>query len=541
MAIVIVDGYLDEPGCLGVPPYVSPQVRYLYGSALDEGADVRYQRIEDWRKNRFEPESRDLVFLFGGMTVPGKYLRGYPMSPREAKDIAAQHRGHTVLSGPIAQGLPKNDSKVFSFVSKKDPDAFLADLLETGMAKDRRRKPEERRRWSVLGANLLSDIPEGPERSIMEVELFRGCPRYITGGCSFCSEPLFGKPEFRPVGEVVDEVEALFSKGGVNLRLGAQSCIFSYLAEGVGVAEIPKPVPEIHEKLFSEIWKRAPGIRVLHVDNANPAVMANHKNEAKEILGILVKYTTPGNVLAMGLESADPVVQRKNNLNTNAQETLEAVEMVNQVGAKTGENGMPRLLPGLNFVFGLPGESANTYKRNKKFLKDVSERSLLLRRINLRQVIRVGRDLAVSLDKGEFLRFKKWVRENVDQPMLRRVVPRFQVLKEAMVEKVEGNWSYLRHLGTYPLLFAVPYKLPMWSFHDLSVVDWGFRSVTCIEHPFFINKASFSQLTAIPGIGKKRAATIFRNIPYEDADEILAHLPDFEPLEGWTGLFSFEK
>ena len=36
---VIVDGFVDEPACLGVPPYLSPQIRAAAGAAADAGAE----------------------------------------------------------------------------------------------------------------------------------------------------------------------------------------------------------------------------------------------------------------------------------------------------------------------------------------------------------------------------------------------------------------------------------------------------------------------------------------------------------------------
>ena len=98
MKILLLDGYVDEPACLGVPPYVSPHVRYIYGAALDHGHEIKYIRIEDWRKESL-PDGFDILVLFGGTTVPGKYLRGYPMSKREAEKIASEFPGVTLLTG----------------------------------------------------------------------------------------------------------------------------------------------------------------------------------------------------------------------------------------------------------------------------------------------------------------------------------------------------------------------------------------------------------------------------------------------------------
>ncbi len=32
----ILDGYVDEPACLGVPPYVSPYIRTVAGALIDQ-------------------------------------------------------------------------------------------------------------------------------------------------------------------------------------------------------------------------------------------------------------------------------------------------------------------------------------------------------------------------------------------------------------------------------------------------------------------------------------------------------------------------
>ena len=33
----ILDGYVDEPACLGVPPYISPYIRTVAGALLAHG------------------------------------------------------------------------------------------------------------------------------------------------------------------------------------------------------------------------------------------------------------------------------------------------------------------------------------------------------------------------------------------------------------------------------------------------------------------------------------------------------------------------
>ncbi len=47
IVIALIDGYIDDPAALGVPPYISPMIRSIAGAALDAGADrVEYISID---------------------------------------------------------------------------------------------------------------------------------------------------------------------------------------------------------------------------------------------------------------------------------------------------------------------------------------------------------------------------------------------------------------------------------------------------------------------------------------------------------------
>ena len=71
------------------------------------------------------------------------------------------------------------------------------------------------------------------------------------------------------------------------------------------------------------------------------------------------------------MESVDPVVIKKNNLKASAEEVIDAIRLLNEVGSTRGTNGLPELLPGLNFVFGLDGETKNTFALDYEFLKKI--------------------------------------------------------------------------------------------------------------------------------------------------------------------------
>ena len=69
-------------------------------------------------------------------------------------------------------------------------------------------------------------------------------------------------------------------------------------------------------------------------------------------------------------------------------------------------------------------------------------------------------------------------------------------------------------LGTYPILVGFPGKLPLGTILDAIVVNHGQRSVTALPLKLNLNTATFSELLAIPGVGKKRAQTLISNRPY---------------------------
>jgi len=512
MKIVILDGYVDEPSVLGVPPYISPYVRELAGGCKELEVDYEYMTIDDWRKGR--KIEGDVLVLVGGAVVPGKYLRTYPASMREIREIFSSFKGVKIFGGSIAKfERPKVDAQL----ALGDVDAYLYDLLTENFTHHRLHTLDEWNRWLKLGAEIVKQHPDYPEPLIVEIETFRGCPRYITGGCSFCIEPLYGNPLFREVEDIVEEVKLLSRLGVRNFRVGGQTCIYSYKAYGVGEKETPEPNVGAIEELFRKL-SHIPH-RVLHVDNANPAVIARYPDKAEKITKILVRYTTPGNVVAFGMESADPQVIEKNNLNAEPHEVMEAIRIVNEIGAERGENGMPRLLPGLNFICGLWGERKESYRMNFRFLERVLERGYLLRRINIRQVASTRNKFHLRF-KHECWRFRHDVREKIDRPMLRKIVPRGMVLKDVYLELQKGKYTFGRQPGSYPLIVVLPYSANTGRYVDVKVIDYGERSLTALEYPINVNEAPFSTLKAVPGIGEKRAAEIVRNRPFKTLKEL---------------------
>ncbi len=567
MIVAIVDGYTDEPAGLGVPPYLGIYPRYAYGAVKKarKDAEVFYLTIDDLRatfegergiatKNKTPnfPNTRKIlekagvIIYIGGLHTPGKYLSAVPSQVEEIAKFIKDYKAAKILGGPAFMGSAHGGGtkvssrelslaqEVFDHVVYGDLEAFLFDYLSNPKDANpfRFRNYAELRDYAVMGAEVAKQFPDFPDFVIVEIETQRGCPKAMgIGGCSFCTEPVrYRTVEDRPVEDVVAEVKALYDLGVRHFRVGRQSCIFSYMAKPDG--RVPVPNPEALERLFRGIRSVAPHLKTLHADNANPAVIANYPEESIRIAKALIEYGTPGNVVAFGLESADPKVAKLNNLNATAEETYEAVKILNEVGGKRGYNGMPWLLPGINVIFGLPGETKRSYELTFRFLKGLLDDGLMVRRINIRQVVVFpGTPLwhmrdRVKTEKHRRLiqHYKYKIRHEIDLPMLKRVVPVGTVLRDVRAEIFENNLTYGRQMGSYPIIVGIPKEVPLNRFYDVLIVGHGFRSITGIPIPVNVNRESPKVLQHIPGIGKKKVVRILARRPFRSREEFLALL-----------------
>jgi radical SAM superfamily enzyme with C-terminal helix-hairpin-helix motif len=556
--VLILDGYVDEPTCLGVPPYISPYPRYIAGAVweYDSHARVSYLTIDQLRRDRTLLEqcaTSDVLVVIAGMAVPGRYLSGLPMSPNECVAFL-KNLEHPIklLCGPAARyGFGTAGGKqvttidavneVFDAIVTGDGEVVVSELLQNRLNAEKidpsrcRSGPSAIKDYAIRGAAIVKQHPFFPDYLITEIETYRGCSRSMTGGCSFCSEPSKGPPSFRTQDEICREIASLYNAGIRHVRIGNQPCIFSYMAKGAGEVEFPQPNPEAVEKLFKGIRASAPDLKTLHIDNANPGILARYPKESRRIAQSIIKYHSSGDVAALGVESVDPAVIKQNNLKATAEEALVAVKLLNDVGASRGPNGLPELLPGLNFVFGLKGETKHTFDLDFEFLQSIVDQGLLVRRINLRQVIPIpGTSMAeigehnVRRHKALFQQFKRRVRETIERPMLTRLIPSGTILKDLYTELYEGKLTFARQLGSYPLLVGIPGVFPLHRFYDAKVVDYGYRSVTAVPYPLDINTAPRETLETVPGIGKKRAIRILAKRPFHSKKELMDALDDPE-------------
>jgi radical SAM superfamily enzyme with C-terminal helix-hairpin-helix motif len=459
--------------------------------------------------------------MIAGVTVPGKYLGGTPATLNEIQQVGHMLRGpKKLIGGPIGFGYAheggqraiKQVISGFDVLLMGEPaislDNYLTGNKPAGTLDYNRTDP-----WSVIGSGIIEQHPDYPY-VMCEIETARGCSHGASGDCSFCTEPFYGTPKYRSIESIANEVASLHAHGARHFRVGRQPDILAY---GAGAGEYPTPRPDLLETLFASIRTVAPALKTLHIDNTNPATIAKHEQESREALRAIIRHHTPGDVAAFGMETADPAVVTANNLKAQSEEVFQAIRIVNEEGGMRRDN-VPELLPGLNFVCGLAGETEKTYKLNEQFLSRVRDAGLSVRRVNIRQVMPFeGTPAYTNNTLGKYDRrfrgFKEFVRQKIDLPMLQRVFPIGTVLRDVRIE-VSGDLSFGRQMGSYPILVGIPLHLPRNTVTDAVVVDWGMRSITALVVPVAINTLPASALRWLPGVGKKKVAAVIAKRPF---------------------------
>tara|TARA_A200000113_G_scaffold57071_1_gene48259 strand:+ start:5991 stop:7754 length:1764 start_codon:yes stop_codon:yes gene_type:complete len=538
---LILDGYEDEPAAFGVPPYVGFHIRYVCGVLEQHKIDYTYMTIDQWRLIS-QQEREDLLrttdgfVCIAGAVVPGRYIRGTPISRKESTElirllpsnIPALFGGWAVRGWKQQGWFPLRSNL---FLAVQDTDATLNQFLKNGTWKHERRNAEEWTTWAQLGAkskavtdhpDLGTDENKGP--LTYEVEVYQGCVRFKRG-CKFCIEPKKGIPIWRTPEDIIREVKLAHDSGVQHVRLGGMTDTYTYMAEGVKDLEYPIPNPEPIAQLLHGL-REDDRLGILHTDNGNPSIIAENIEPSTEITKTLVETLSDGAVLSFGLESADPSVHAANWLNCDAQQLKTALRLINQYGRDRGERGLPKLLPGLNFIAGLNGERPETYDMNLNLLRELRNEGLLLRRINIRQVEGEGFQ---EIPQSDFKQFKSAVRETIDTPLLQELFPLGHVLRDVHWETHDGRTrlpvhltgehtgnsihgraglTFGRQIGAYPILIGVPYHIPLESSSNIMITGHGARSITGVEVGLDINSVTEKQLEAIPGIGKKSAWNI---------------------------------
>lgn len=542
MKALIVDGYVDEPAHFGVPPYISAYPRYVAGLLKIAGYDFFYDTIEGVRQHGLK--EADMLITVGGVTVPGNYVGGMPMTVEEAKKISKKFVGlKSIIIGSMGQyevdrsgGVVANLKKFeeYDFSLWYDYERKLYEIL-TGKVWNENRYSLVKIA-SVAGAAVIKKHPNFPDL-MCEIELGMGCEKEIK--CSFCTEPLWGKSISRPVDDVIEEISSLYKSGCRHFRLGRISNIFAYMGE-------KHPDPKAIESLYTGIRSIAPDLITLHTDNANPGYIYSHMKESESIAGTISMYNTRGDVLSMGIESFDPKVISMNNLKIGKDQVFDVIKMINDVGGSRVE-GIPKLLPGINLLYGLMGETKETYKINFETLMKILHTNLMVRRVNIRKVMVFPQTplfeklngMEPKTDERMYAHHKFIVRKEFDHEMLKRVFPSGSIFRDVIIEYHEGKLSYGRQIGTYAMLAGIPKILSLRSHVDCVVVAHGQRSLTALPIPLKINKEGYDMLKWIPGVGDSSSIVILKR-PFNSMQEFVQKtnlkLPDW-----MSEMVSFER
>ncbi|MFD7896948.1 radical SAM protein [Streptomyces sp. NPDC059743] len=467
--VVILDCFTVEPSGLGVPPYLSTYVRNAW-SALRRArpeADVRYVTIDDVRwclaggKPTVEPPQSDpltysatvnrdnavqllrdaeVVVVVAGDAVPSVHLHAVNGSLEEIARALACARGRRYLLGPLSTYALASPAQYAGLFDAVHTHTITASDLHLGSRHPADYAQMQRERDSFAGL-----VEQMPWRPIAELELYRGCTRRKF--CDFCNEPAKSPlVAFREVEDVVEEAAQLYAAGVRNFRLGQQTCFFSYRNRN----------EDAIRAVLGGIRERCPELEVLHIDNADPLVVA--APVGRRIAKLVADYCTEGNCAPMGIESFDLAVIERNTLTCTPEILTRAIEHVNEAGADRGPGGLPKLLPGLNLVYGLPGETHGTHVANLRGLAGILDAGLLCHRTNVRlarafpdtPLAALG-ELAPPPSAEHFASWKADIDHTWDRPMKERVYPtglRVPGLHSYFIGR-GGTWW--RRLGSYSI------------------------------------------------------------------------------------------
>ena len=109
----------------------------------------------------------------------------------------------------------------------------------------------------------------------------------------------------------------------------------------------------------------------------------------------------------------------------------------------------------------------------------------MLRRINIRQAAILPGTMLEKSFGNKYLRknkkyYWKWrneIRQEIDFPMLKRLLPKGTILKDVYTEIYDGKTTFGRQIGTYPLIVGIKGRLPLKKFVDVKITDHMLRSV----------------------------------------------------------------
>ena len=486
---VILDCYTDEPSGYGVRPYVGTHQIHLSQALSSLGVDHSYITIDDLRHDAGDRREKrvhnttrnkgdaarlvraaDTIFIISGCFIDYEYFSASPPKANEIYSHLKECPGDKILfyvMGDSDRIHPEfYRSELSSIVATANIGNTYRWLLEPGNRRTNLVPPN----YDLL--NLISSRPaplieQLNQEVIVEIETGTGCN---TPFCTFCIESARApKVTYRTAESIVRQVRTLYDQGVRRFRLGRQPNFFHY-ARG-NTDELTR--------LLTGIRDHCPDLKTLHIDNVNIVNVIGRRG--REFARLVAEYCTSGNIAPFGIESFDDVVRAETGVVGTAEQALAAIEIINDVGAHRGGDGYPTFLPGVNLIYGLPGQSVKTHEINMTYLKKIYDRGLMTRRLYYRKMtMNTGTTFATGPESDAAYRrnFEEIVEEYVI-PMQRRVYPKGTVLRDLGDVIPNGRETWLRSIGTCPPKVRVRgHRLDRNRSYDVEIVDSiGYRTL----------------------------------------------------------------
>mgnify|MGYP004510327069 CR=1 FL=1 len=490
---VIIDCYTDEPSGLGVPPFLSVHSRYIAGALTEKNIKYYYLTIDDLRyahgekhyKNSFNKRiinttinkdnvmdilnNSDNIYIVMGCFVKYEYVSAEPPTFVEVEKLLNKIESRKVLFYSLGGNELTRENIRQTVPSGLFDEIVFGNTYNYFINETKNKfKPnyDKLRNISIESSSILKQLTRP---LVIEIETATGCNR--KPGCTFCIEGMRGLPlQFRPIDDIVSEIKSLYDQGALYFRLGRQPNFYAYMDCNADKIE----------ELFIKIWDKCPNIKTLHIDNVSPHNV--NTEEGKKITKIVAKYTTPGNITPFGIESFDPLIRNKCNLNGSIDDIHESIKIINKYGKKRGKNGLPKLLPGINIIFGLDGQSKETLSYNLDNFKKILKSGNWVRRVFVRKLTSPYGEQFDHYTESELVEFQNWSKEIEKQfiiPMLKEVFPIGLEISDLRMEMFKDGNSILRQMATCPIRVVIENKkLELDKFYKIKVIGYlGNRTI----------------------------------------------------------------
>lgn len=475
--VVILDCYTDEPSGYGVRPYLGTHQLHLSQALASTATPHSYLTIDDLRYNkngRVPGNDTDLrtlnttanrdsaldllrdagvIYVIMGCFVDYAYFSCVPPRSGEVYEYLRDTVGKKILFyvmgtlGGISPDYAESQLRdivadvehgnTYRYVIAGHGSSAKVDLIN----------PDYPLLGSIgrLTPPLLEQL-SGP--IIAEIETGTGCN---TPTCKFCIEAARSpRVTYRRPEDIVAQVGCLYDAGVRHFRLGRQPNFFHFQRQNTDALE----------RLLAGIRERCPELRMLHIDNVNIVNVVTPAG--RQIARLVAKYCTSGNVTPFGIESFDENVRRATRVAGSTDDVIRAVEIINEAGAERGVDGLPKLLPGINLIHGLPGASDTTHDRNMSCLRRIMDEGLMTYRTYYRML---AEPTGVSLREptSHSLAFESCFQDVVESfvlPMQTRVYPPGTIIRGDWECITASDISYARTLGTCSIKVRLESPLP---------------------------------------------------------------------------------